>query len=302
MDYSQETTRSPAYQMKIDFQAAPEALRKLQMVELDMLIVIDRLCSKHHITYYLTAGSALGAARHLGFIPWDGDVDIGMPRQDYERFLQLCSTELPAGLFLQTHQTDPYYFRHFAKIRNENTTFVQWGARRLKYNHGVFIDIAPLDGAPSSQILQYMQAATIRLSAVFGTLRYVARYSHHVFKRVLALLSLCIPYDFWFALGERAARWIQPETARSWGNLFGHYSYGKQVMPREYFGTPRRVKFEGHDLPVPQQLDAYLKHLYGDYLKLPSVEQRENYDACILDLENSYLNYPPWSSLEGLGE
>jgi lipopolysaccharide cholinephosphotransferase len=270
-------------------------LRKLQMVELDMLIVVDRLCAKHHLTYYLMAGSALGAARHHGFIPWDGDIDIGMPRQDYERFLQLCSTELPAGLFLQTHQTDPYYFRHFAKIRNERTTFVQGGLERLKYSHGVFIDILPIDGAPSSQILRYMHAAVIRLSVLFGSLRYVTRFSDHFIRRTVALLSMSMPYDFWFSLGERALRWSKLETARFGGTLCG-LEYGRNLVSREYFGTPERVKFEGRDLPVPHQLDAYLKHVYGDYLQPPPVQQRGAVIACIIDLENSYTIYPPWTS------
>ncbi len=182
-----------------------------------MLMAVDRLCSKHQLTYYLIAGSALGAARHHGFIPWDVDVDIGMPRPDYQTFLQLCRTELPAGLFLQTRQTDPCYFRHFAKIRNENTTFLQCGLEKLKFNHGVFIDVWPIDGAPSSQILQYIHAAIIWVSTASGTLRYVTRYSDHPFKRILAIMSLCIPYDFWFALGERTARWMRPHTAANLG-------------------------------------------------------------------------------------
>jgi len=282
--------------MKTDFQPAPETKRELQMVELDMLLAVDRLCSKHELTYYLICGSALGAARHHGFIPWDDDLDIGMPRQDYERFLQLCSTELPAGLFLQTHQTDPCWFKHVAKIRNEKTTFVRYSHRRLKYNHGVFIDIWPIDGAPSSRILQRLQATIIWLSLAAGQLRYEMRFSDNFFRRTLALMSLCIPFRFWFELAERVARWSTPETARFWGDLIGGYFYGREVMPREYFGTPERVKFEGHDLPVPEQLDAYLKHKFGDYLALPPVEQRVGHGACVIDLENSYLNYPPWTS------
>jgi lipopolysaccharide cholinephosphotransferase len=292
---AQKMSRSPAPLTNIDFQAVPELLRKLQMAELDMLIAVDRLCSRHHLTYYLIGGSALGAARHHGFIPWDGDVDVGMPREDFERFLQICSGELPAGLFAQTRDTDPVFFRHFAKVRNENTTFVLHDDQRLKHSHGVFIDIFPMDGAPSSPILQRVQSAVIWLSVASGTLRYVTRYSDHFFKRLVALASLCIPYDFWFVLGERALRWKKLETARLWGPICAGY-YRRELAPREHWGTPERVEFEGYKLPVPRQLDAYLKHKYGDYLKLPPIDQRVEQIVPLMDLDRSYLHYPPWSS------
>jgi lipopolysaccharide cholinephosphotransferase len=296
MTCAPQATCCPPNVMDIDFHTSPETIRKLQMVELDMLVAVDRLCSKHGITYYLIAGSALGAARHHGFIPWDDDVDIAMPRMDYERFLELCETELPAGLFLQTRRTVPCYFRHYATITNENTTFIQSGYQRLKYHHGVDIDIWPIDGAPDSRFLQFAHAAVIWVSAAAGTLRFVTRFSDHSFKRIVALMSLCIPYDFWFALGERAARWMSPETAQTWGILVGRYSFGGEVVPREYFGIPVHVTFEGHDFPAPRQLDAYLKHVYGDYLTLPPVEDRVGHGDAFIDLENSYLNYPPWTS------
>jgi lipopolysaccharide cholinephosphotransferase len=281
--------------MNVDSQAAPEKIRRLQMVELDLLLAVDRLCTKHHLTYYLVGGSALGAARHHGFIPWDDDIDVGMPRPEYQRFLQVCSNELPAGLFLQTRQTDPSFFRHFAVIMNENTAWLEPGYQRVRYHQGVGIDIWPIDGAPSSPILQRMHAAVIWLSVVSGSLRYVARYSGRFFKRILALMSLCIPYDFWFGLGEKALRWSKLETAPYWGHICAG-DYMRQVVPRECFGRPERLKFEDHDLPVPGQLDAYLKHLYGNYLQQPPMEQRAGHSAYLIDLEKSYLNYPPWTS------
>ena len=133
-------------------------LRDVQKVQLEILLEFDRICRKHGLKYLLFAGTLLGAVRHKGFIPWDDDIDVCMLRGDYERFLTVCKDELSAELFLQTTDTDREYPLQFAKLRKNNTRFVEKSMSDLKIHHGVFIDIFPLDNVmPHSFIGRFQQ-------------------------------------------------------------------------------------------------------------------------------------------------
>ena len=127
--------------------AFPE-IKDVQRVELDILIKVARLCEERGLTYFIESGTALGAVRHGGFIPWDDDIDIGMPRQDYEKFLDIAQKELGDEYFVQTRETDPNAPFSFAKVRKNGTTFIEWNKRNIKMHHGIYIDIFPYDGLP----------------------------------------------------------------------------------------------------------------------------------------------------------
>lgn len=98
-------------------------LDKIHRTEMDIMREIDRICRKHNLTYFLSCGTLLGAVRHKGFIPWDEDMDIMMPREDYEQFLKVAPDELPPQLMLDSYPQNPRYFNPFAKVRNRNTLF-----------------------------------------------------------------------------------------------------------------------------------------------------------------------------------
>ena len=123
-------------------------MNELQKTELDLFCCFAEACEKLNLNYFLVCGSALGAARHQGVIPWDDDFDVGMYREDYNKFMELAPAILPEGIFLQNYKTDPAFPYVFAKLRNSNTTFVQTLMSDLNINHGVYIDIFPLDGYP----------------------------------------------------------------------------------------------------------------------------------------------------------
>ena len=125
-------------------------LRKVQNAELDILKEFIEICRKINVRYYVIDGTLLGAVRHQGFIPWDDDIDIGMFREDYEKFVALAPQVLPECLFLQTYRTDEEYYRNSGKIRNSNTTMIETVVKDLRMNHGVFIDIFPLDNYPTN--------------------------------------------------------------------------------------------------------------------------------------------------------
>ena len=123
-------------------------LRELQLVELEILLEVDRVCRENGIEYFLDGGTALGAVRHGGFIPWDDDIDIGMTRENYEKFLEIAPEKLKNDYFLQTRKTDKKAPYMYAKVRKNGTVFMEWNKRNLDMHHGIYIDIFPYDNVP----------------------------------------------------------------------------------------------------------------------------------------------------------
>lgn len=118
-------------------------MNDLQKCQLNILIEFIRLCEEHNLTYYLVGGTCLGAVRHKGFIPWDDDIDVGMPRKDYDKFIQL-QKEIKKPYFIQTYKSDKNYIYNFAKIRDCTTTFIENTFVCHQFNHGVWIDVFQL--------------------------------------------------------------------------------------------------------------------------------------------------------------
>ena len=129
-------------------------MTELQKLEFDMLGEVMRISELLGIKCFLVCGTALGAVKYKGFIPWDDDVDVGMFREDYERFCAEAPKFLPEPYFLQTHDTDPVYPLIFAKLRNSQTTYIESSIKSLNINHGVYIDIFPLDLYPVKKSAQ----------------------------------------------------------------------------------------------------------------------------------------------------
>ena len=123
-------------------------MTELQKIEFDILKECIKIIEKHNLQYFLVCGSALGAVKYQGFIPWDDDIDLALPREDYNRFLEYAVKELPEHLFLQNYKTDKYFPLFGSKVRNKNTTYIECPHQKIKMNQGVFIDVFPLDGCP----------------------------------------------------------------------------------------------------------------------------------------------------------
>ena len=124
---------------------SPQQLNVLKEKELELLRLFLEVCARLELTYYVLGGTLLGAVRHQGFIPWDDDIDVGMPRKDYTVFLQQAQQHLPEDIFLQTCFTDPAFPANYAKLRNSSTTFMESAFKNRNINHGICIDIFPLD-------------------------------------------------------------------------------------------------------------------------------------------------------------
>ena len=272
-------------------------LRKVQLIELQALLEVDRICAKHNLEYYLIAGSALGAIRHKGFIPWDEDIDIGMMRDQYEQFLEIAKKELDKKYFLQTNQTDPSFVGLYSKIRINGTTFIEKETIKLgiKLHQGIFIDIFPLDNVGDNPVVAQIQYKLIwffnsMLSTKIGI--YSKTPLKKALKKIIAKVILpLVPMNLMKRLAHKIATSFDNKNTIRVANILGYNGLKKLAVPREFFGEPVYTDFEGLSLPVPQQCHEYLENVYGDYMSLPPEDKRGSHNVAIIDTERSYEFY-----------
>jgi lipopolysaccharide cholinephosphotransferase len=253
-------------------------LRRLQVTELQIAVEVKRLCEKHGISYALLGGSALGARRHRGFIPWDDDMDMGMLREDFERFLKIARSELPDSLYVQYWLDDPHMGAPFAKVRLNNTLMLELSSTDTGGHKGISIDIFIFDNVPDS-----FAERPWKLQLKFWK-RVVRRQTGYAIKELPTLLYLAdLPVRIISQLGpkQRAKRRLHRLMTRFQDHpgerviaVGGAYDFRKDTLKRKWLSDLTPQQFEGHDFLCPTDLDAYLAHMYGDFMALPPVEQR----------------------------
>ena len=264
-------------------------LSELQQCQFDILLEIDRICSKHNIPYYLAYGTCLGAYRHHGFIPWDDDIDICMMAEDLER-LKEYKEEFLSPYFLQCQETDPEYGPMIARVRDSDTTLIERTEVERDINHGVFVDIYPL--FPS---YENSKKATRKIicSYIYRLLLYGhAPYNHGgVVKKVANLLLKITPPALKTAIKRHTYAVMRKETNTGFVSIL--YGGDERVSyKKEWLFPTKKMMFEDYSLPVPGQVEKYLEYSYGDYMKLPPPEkQTVHHDYVFVDVHNSYLKY-----------
>ena len=251
-------------------QMSPQDVRRSQLLALSLLREFERICIKHSLTYYVAAGSLLGAARHHGQIPWDDDVDVTMPRKDYDKFIKIAQKELPDNIVLPKNNY-PYGF-HRMQLKGTNIERML----RQKGIHGVFLDILPLDGA----------APTEKKKRVHGFINYVLMTYMYESARPLpplnqiktnkkaVLIRLLIKmigfrhliHFIWL----RNAKKYDVDKAAEWVCLPGSYGYEKECFPKEYWGDPAWLEYEKKLCPVMSEWKKYLELHYGDFMQCPA--------------------------------
>lgn len=269
----------------------PAQLQKMKELETAMLKAFVEVCGRLSLRYYLVGGTLLGAVRHQGFIPWDDDIDVAMPREDYDIFLREGQQYLPEYMFIQCLATEPAYGANFAKIRDLRTTFVEYSVRKFPIRHSVFIDVFPLDfypDAPAQQKKMDLQQQIFkRRGRAAVEIPAPARHSLIVelgLTAVAALTVLRYP-SFRKALLCREDLHKSVKTGEKWANYCGAWGK-KEIMPAEWFGLGSKLTFEGMEVTGPACPHEYLTHLYGDYMQLPPVEKRVGHHyAEFIDLD-----------------
>lgn len=264
-----------------------EQLAELQKTELDILREFVAVCEKLNLHYYVMEGTLLGAARHKGFIPWDDDIDVGLPRKDYELFLEKGPELLPPDLFIQTRRTDPEFPSPFAKIRNSNTTYVETQMSHLKINHGVFIDVYALDYYPESRFQQkWFNVRKMFYQKRIGAL--IRRDEERNPRRNITdyVIKLIFPNpEKAFRKREKMMRSV-PQS-----DLICYYC-GRVIAPVAWYGDGCTLLFEGIPVNAPREYEKWLTSAYGDYMELPPKEEQVGHHwADIVDLNRSYTEY-----------
>jgi len=254
---------------------------KLRSVQLEIMDEVHRVCCENNLTYYIIGGTALGAVRHGGYIPWDVDIDIAMPRKDYERLAEI-SDEVLNKRFKYRNYKNTKKFTHPHALVCVNNTFLSTKSGLINTNEenlGIYLDVFPLDNAPTDKALQQAQVAAIeknkRTNVLKRAYRYKKNFKNTVIKKVVSKLMFYTTVDKLNAEFDEICRMYENNETGLWCSMSSHYSYAKQCMPNSVYGKPQLVKFEGREYYAPEQLDDYLTRIYGDYMKLPPEEERQ---------------------------
>lgn len=268
---------------------------ELQQKALEIFVYFQKICEENSLRYWCGGGTCIGAIRHKGFVPWDDDIDVFMPRADYEKLYSIWNEVADTKRYVlsrttkerNNHQTD-------MQLVDINTTFINRNSANVDTYHGIFIDIIPFEGAPESKLKRALQIYHSIMYSVFNVQRlpdHQGKLLRTATKFILgAVKSPERRYKIWKKHEKKMAKYdfytskTVKETVTSFRALFYNY-------PREYFEV-KKVPFENIEVNIPVGAHEYLTRIFGDYMALPSEESRvAKHDVVYLSLTEPYEKY-----------
>lgn len=246
-------------------------IKELQNRILEVMIWIDQVCNEHNIDYCLMGGSAIGAKRHGGFIPWDDDLDIFMTAEAYARFKRLFVDNCKDGFYLQE------WGKHgdmitMAKVRMDGTAYIEEILEPLNIHHGIYVDIMILHKCPNNHVLQRIQYLCGRYIAAKGLADRGYNRRKDIAGLFLKLLAL-FPKGFGVRTALSNVYAYDSSQTRYYCNVLGKSNFEKSIYPIEWIQEPVYAPFETIELKIPAQAEKYLRKRFGDYMVIPSAER-----------------------------
>jgi lipopolysaccharide cholinephosphotransferase len=243
----------------------PKVLREAQLIMLDMLVEFDAICKKHKLQYWLDSGTLLGAVRHAGFIPWDDDIDLSMPVEDYRKFKEIAKDELSENIFFQTRQTDREFKFDYIKLRSNKASIVEFHEKEkdIKYHQGVFIDIFPMLTIPNTEFHQAFYEDAFKLIRDVSSISlHTPNGKDHPKVREALLEALNEMHEGWERENLKVIYSGKMPDVAAWFDI-------KEVFPL------KKLNFEGLEFPVPHNPKHYLGSIYSfNFMELPPEEKR----------------------------
>lgn len=261
--------------------------KQVQTRLLEILKTIDKVCREHHLTYYLLAGTMLGAVRHGGFIPWDDDADIGMPRKDYDTLIAHADEWMPAGFELVSGGKTKGYPYPFARIQDVQSTYIMH--RSYNFVGGLPIDVFPLDGMVAPSLSRCYHYFRYRMWWKILYFTHTNPYKHG--KGLRSAVTILLRKIFAPQFVHQKLDSVRRQWSCSESSLMADHDYRpeKGVVPKEFLGQPTPISFEGQMLMGVEKPHEYLQHLYGNYMEIPSEIPPRNYR--FLDLDKPWRQY-----------
>lgn len=270
----------------------PDEQRQLKNVMLDIYKSVARICDEHGLTYMMSGGTCLGTIRHQGYIPWDDDLDIMMPRADYNKLIELCHQGILGEKYEFSYPNSKTDANNvYLKIFRKNSKYVELATINTPFPKGIFIDVFPIECMPSSKLTRTIRSvfangvellALARLYAQYPSepLKQYSSYNkqlrrRYALKKTLGKLAAFAPHKKWIYWFDRLAS--SSKDSQTWGIPSGRKYYDGETFDKSVFVPTKKAMFEGLEVYVPNDTDSYLRNLYGDYMTLPPVEKRERH-------------------------
>lgn len=275
-------------------------MNEVQQKILDIFIEIDKICVKHNLRYYAIGGTCLGTVRHQGFIPWDDDLDIAMPDKDFELFMDIAPKELPDNFKLINSKTLCERGLFFAKVHDINTTFIENYQNGIASNYsGIYLDIMPMSGMPSSKALRTVFCNFIVLlfcinekkQRPFGIPRTLAG---KVLWIITKPVNCLVPRDFYINLWKKLTSKYKFDDSQYTGYVWSRMLRKMNlIFKKTWFDDYVLLPFETTSIRCPRNWNTYLSCQFGDYMKLPPIEEQASHcgEGGVVDVERPYIYY-----------